>query len=124
HHPYLERVDNSFALRSKAIHALGNIGTPDAVRALGALFEELKDPDEKLKASDDEAKDSDREPEDSEVEDSDEEESDSGMENSDLRAKIVRQLQRLAESGATDEVRGLAKEALSRATAARPKRRT
>src|SRR5262249_46737922 len=28
HHPYLERVDNSFPLRSKAIHALGNIGTP------------------------------------------------------------------------------------------------
>jgi hypothetical protein len=105
HHPYLEQVDNSFPLRLKTIHALGNIGTPDAAHALADLYQELRNPGEEVKSADDEES----------------EESESGMENSDLRAEIVRQLRRLAERGATDEVRALAKDVLSRANAAGPK---
>lgn len=105
HHPYLEQVDDSFPLRLKAIHALGTIGTADAARALAALYTELRDPGEEVKSADDEES----------------EESDSGMEKSDLRAEIVRQLRRLAERGATDEVRAVAKDVLSRANAAGPR---
>lgn len=105
HHPYLEQIDDSFPLRLKAIHALGTIGTADAARALAALYTELRDPGEEVKSADDEES----------------EESDSGMEKSDLRAEIVRQLRRLAERGATDEVRAVAKDVLSRANAAGPR---
>lgn len=105
HHPYLEQVDDSFPLRLKAIHALGTIGTADAARALAGLYTELRDPGEEVKSVDDEES----------------EESDSGMEKSDLRAEIVRQLRRLAERGATDEVRAVAKDVLSRANAAGPR---
>ncbi|AUX27988.1 uncharacterized protein SOCE836_000560 [Sorangium cellulosum] len=44
HHRYLEDYDDSFELRSKAIHALRNIGTPEAVSKLEQLFGELKEP--------------------------------------------------------------------------------
>src|SRR5262249_45858903 len=43
HHPYLEH-DDGFELRSKGIHVLRNIGTPEAVRRLEELFEKLQEP--------------------------------------------------------------------------------
>jgi hypothetical protein len=44
-HAYLMEYDDGFALRSKAIHALRNIGTPEAVRRLESLFEKLQEPE-------------------------------------------------------------------------------
>jgi hypothetical protein len=41
--PYLQEYDDSFELRSKCIHALGNIGTVGAVRRLERLHELLED---------------------------------------------------------------------------------
>lgn len=45
HHPYLEDYDGGFQLRSKCIHALRNIGTVEALRRLGELFEKLQEPE-------------------------------------------------------------------------------